>query len=431
METEALSVGQLQRKAKNALAREFRGPVWVTGEVKSLREHRGNLYITLVEPGDYADGSDTSLDVSAWAKRAAVLRAQLAQAGITLAAGMQIRVSGNVTLSKNGRLMIELIALDVEALLGNQAAEKRKLYEALAKEGLIDANKNLPTPLVPLRIGLVTSEGSEGCNDFLGQFERSRYAFEVQMVHSPVQGPAAPNALARAIEQLHQSRVDVIAIVRGGGGELDAFDKEPVARAIAASPIPIWTGIGHTGDHSVADDVAQRSLVTPTECGHALVTAVREFEQRLDNTAVRLHTVATRAVETAQNRLDHGSASVARCATRHIDAASTALATFSSRIVDGAGAFPEFERVNLVAKSIELTSALARSREKQATRIEYLRRHLGSLDPKRPLQRGFSLTHNAGGRLITDSGDLRSGDVIVTEFARGKVHSVVNDRETK
>ena len=423
--SDTLTVGQLQRKAKNALAREFRGPVWVSGEVRSIRDHRGNLYITLVEPGDFVDGTDTSLDVAAWARRAAVMKAQLNDAGTTLAAGMQIRVSGNVTLSKVGRLHVELIALDIEALVGNQAAEKRKLYAALAKEDLLDANKRLPAPLVPLRVGLVTSEGSEGCNDFLGQFERSEYRFEVVFRHSPVQGPAAPAALARAIESLHNETVDVIAIVRGGGGELDAFDKEPVARAIATSPVAVWTGVGHTGDHSVADDVAQRALVTPTECGHAIVTAVREFDDRLNATATRLHTLAQRAVESAAGRLESRSVNVARCAMRHVDSAAQRLDTAHTRLRSSAMHTPDHVARQVSEIAAQLKIAIARAEEKPSTQIDYIRRHLNSLDPKRPLQRGFSLTHTEDGHLVEDAKQLAAGDIIVTELARGRVRSKV------
>ena len=134
-------------------------------------------------------------------------------------------------------------------------------------------------PDVPLRVGLVASPGTEGYRDFLGQLTGSAFGFQVQVVPVSVQGGGAPNAVARAVTRLCHTDCDVIVVVRGGGSKADlaAFEAEVVARAIALATKPVWTGIGHTGDESLADIVANRACVTPTECGHQLVIRVGQW----------------------------------------------------------------------------------------------------------------------------------------------------------
>lgn len=444
---EALSVGQLYRRSKNALAREFRGPVWVTGEIKAMREMRGSLYLSLVEPGDFSDGTDISIDIACWPRQRALVQAQLAAAGISLAAGMVVRVQGNVTLSKFAKLQVELQALDTEALLGRQEAEKRKLYKTLKDEGLFERNRLLPTATVPLRIGLVSSEGSEGYNDFLGQLTRSPFAFAVTFFHSPVQGPTAPALLAKAISALAAEPLDVIAVVRGGGGELDAFDKEPVARAITASPIPIWTGIGHTGDRAVADDVANRFFITPTECGQALVSEVATFMNRVDANVQRLHRQTERTLDMEAERVKatgrrlaadvrahvarsevavHRQAERARrCADRDLALASAALDGYRKDVARSATIVPQeaCDAVQRLARDLVTSAARHTQHIEQDARL--WRAQVSALDPVRQLQRGYTLTKDTAGRLIRSTADLKEGEEIMTSFADGEASSTV------
>ena len=136
----------------------------------------------------------------------------------------------------------------------------------------------------------MTSPGSEAYRDFTGQLERSGYDFEVRFEPSVVQGPEAPAQIAGALARLEMLDPQLVVLVRGGGakGDLAAFDTELVARAIASARSPVWTGIGHTGDRSVADEVAQKALVTPTQCGEAVVAVVAAYLEGVDRRSRQL-----------------------------------------------------------------------------------------------------------------------------------------------
>ncbi|HWF21214.1 MAG TPA: exodeoxyribonuclease VII large subunit, partial [Acidimicrobiales bacterium] len=268
---------------------------------------RGHCYIDLVDPRGAHDTGSPVLKVVCWSSRWSRVRTTLDQLGITLEAGLVVRVRGEVQLYKpRGDISFILSEFDTDALLGKLAAERARVIKALTDEGLLDRNRSLPIPAVPLRVGLVASPGTEGYRDFLGQLEASGLAFDVRAVATQVQGRAAHKTVARAITALGHTDCDVIVVVRGGGSKADlaAFDSEVVARAIATSAAPVWTGIGHTGDQSVADEVANRSFITPTECGQELAQRAETYWRAVLEAGEVLGRLAAEAVTGNGDHLD-------------------------------------------------------------------------------------------------------------------------------
>ena len=250
-------------------------------------------------------------------------------------------------------------------------------------------------PEVPLRIGLVASPGSEGYNDFVGQLRASDLAFSVVLFRANVQGAGAPASIARALGRCVGSDCDLAVLVRGGGsrGDLAAFDAEPVARAIATLPMPLWTGIGHTGDQSVADIVANRAFVTPTACGQELVHRVGEW---WESVAGRAPTSADCAVDAlsrpptqrdaaARRRLRHGHAQPAVRHSERLERRVAQIATNARRQLDVAG-----DAVELRASRIgpgHWPSSTA-----STTSTATWRRLLAAYDIERQLERGYTIT---------------------------------------
>ena len=277
------SIGGVYEQVEGALNQAFprNRHLWVRGEIRQVSDHRsGHLYLSLVDPEDEGPRRDRSrggvptLNVKCWRSSWAPLRHGLAKQGIELAEGMVVVLRGIArSLPGQGRASLILAEVDVTALLGRLAAQRAQLLAQLESEGLLRRNAGRPLPEVPLHVGLVASPGTEGCQDFLGQLTGSGFGFRVSHVRVTVQGPGAPSSIARAVTALSRSDCDVIAVVRGGGARADlaAFENEAVVRAIATATKPVFTGIGHTGDETVADIVAARACITPTECGQQIV----------------------------------------------------------------------------------------------------------------------------------------------------------------
>ena len=161
------------------------------------------------------------------------------------------------------------------------------MLRQLEAEGLLRANAVHELPEVPLRIGLVTSAASAAYHDFLDELDASGFAFRVGVCDVRVQGANAPRRVVWALRRLARiaSAFDAVVLVRGGGSRADLapFDSDDVARAIAAMPLPVLTGIGHEIDRSVADEVAHTASKTPTASAQVLIERVMEFVYRLDD----------------------------------------------------------------------------------------------------------------------------------------------------
>ena len=281
------SIGGVYEQVEGALNQAFprNRHLWVRGEIQHVSDHRsGHLYMSLIDPEDDGPRRDRSrggvptLNVKCWRSSWAPLRHGLAKQGIELAEGMVVVLRGSLDLYRaKGEISLVLAEVDVTALLGQLAAKRAQLLQALDAEGLLRRNASLPLPAVPLHVGLVASPGTEGCQDFLGQLTGSGFGFRVSHVRVTVQGPGAASSIARAVTALSRSDCDVIAVVRGGGARADlaAFENEAVVRAIATATKPVFTGIGHTGDETLADIVAARACITPTECGQQIVRDTR------------------------------------------------------------------------------------------------------------------------------------------------------------
>jgi exodeoxyribonuclease VII large subunit len=427
---EVLSIAQLYRRVDDALAGAFppRVPLWVGGEVHTLSDRTGHCYIDLIDPDSAGDRQAPVLKVRCWRQTWGPLRAELARSGIELTPGTVVHLVGRIDFYRaRAEVSFVMAGLDVTALLGRLAAERAALVAALRQEGLLEANRARPVPPVVLRVGLVASPDTEGYRDFVGQLTASGYGFEVAVSRASVQGTGAPRAIARAITRCGASGCDLVVVVRGGGSKADlaAFDSEPVARAIASCPVPVWTGIGHTGDESVADIVANRSFVTPTECGHELVTRVEAWWQRsvavpagaLGRHAWRFVVAADRHLGACQGRLSGSARQQLRWHRERLEQRAVALGR-------GAPAAVHHARGSVEARSARLGPAALRSLSDAEHRVSGWRRLLGAFDVERQLERGYTLTMDEDGRVLR-SGALSDGDVLVTRFADATARSVV------
>jgi exodeoxyribonuclease VII large subunit len=442
----ALSISDFYSRVKGALRETFPGEVWVTGEIRKVTTSRGHHYLELADRLDGLDrpGSDglavargglprnvnATLEVACWARDWPVVQYELEAVGVELTPGLVVRVRGTVTVWEGGsKLRFSMTALDVEALIGGIAAARRRLLGTLASEGLLEANRRLPLPLVPLRIGLVTSPGSEAYRDFTGQLERSGYLFDVRFEPSIVQGPEAPAQIVGALTRLGAFEPQLVVLVRGGGarGDLAAFDSEPVARAIAGAPFPVWTGIGHTGDRSVADEVAHQALVTPTQCGEAVVAAVAAYLEGVDRRARRLAQRVEARLNEAVRELVTSCASTRRVARQGLDRSSQNLRTTETRIGNAALVAIERSQGRLVNRAQRLAGPSSQHLAVQAQQIAHRRELLQLLNPRHQLERGWSLTRDESGRVVRSLASLRLGERLITTFADGSAGSVVDE----
>jgi exodeoxyribonuclease VII large subunit len=432
---EPLSIAALYRQVQAAVAASFpRGhQQWVRGEIQSISDRTGHCYIDLVDP-DAARGRDTPvLKVNCWGRTWGPLKTTLAAQGIVLEPGVVVSLRGRVEFyPPKGQVNFIASELDVTALLGRLAARRAALLNTLESEGLLRRNQALVVPVVPLRIGLVASPGSEGYNDFVGQLLGSDLAFSVILFKANVQGAGAPASIARALHALSGSDCDVGVLVRGGGsrGDLAAFDAEVVARAVATLPIPLWTGVGHTGDQSVADIVANRAFVTPTACAQELVGRVGEWWESVAHAGGRIGRRAAHVIEAAARRdataRRHLVTAARNQLSRHserLETRVTQISTHARRQLDVAGDSVHRRTARVCPRAL---SILDRHQDKALT----WRRLLAAYDIDRQLERGYTITLRPDGAVVRSVAEIDSGSTLITRFADGRVSSTVDGAES-
>jgi exodeoxyribonuclease VII large subunit len=391
-----LEVGEFYQLLTSHLEAGFgrRRPHWVRGEIAKVYE-KGHVYVDLVDAGTAS--SDTKrpvLNAHCWATPWAPLKRRLAAEGVTLKAGMVVSFYGYVDVyAPQGKIGFSITEIDVEGLLGDVARRRQELIARLATEGLLDVNKRLTLSAVPLRVGLVASPGTEGYNDFTGQLLNSAFSFAITLVKTVVQGEAAPRQIAAAVAALDEYGVDLIGVVRGGGskGDLVCFDDERVARAIAASSTPVFTGIGHTGDESVADLVAHTRAITPTKLGEEIVALVaRWYETNVQAPAQRVLEASNEVVEEATAYLAERRRTMIFAVRDRLRSEERHLASTRQRLVMQSG--------HLLASA---TQMLASNRQL-----------LAAYDPARRLAQGWSVVTDSSGAVVKSLAGIDSGDIV-------------------
>jgi exodeoxyribonuclease VII large subunit len=402
-----LSVTELNLAIRDAVRDAFPREVWVKGELQGFnRSGPGHIYFQLVDKAGTGERVLSRLDVALFRDDQPVVRRALRDVGLKLENDVGVRIKGRVQFwPAGGRLQLVMNGIDPVFTVGGMAANRERVLKALAAEGLLRANGALPLPLVPLRVGLITSADSAAYHDFVHELETSRLAWRVCLADVRVQGSGAPKRLVWALRSLARQPVDVVVVVRGGGSRSDLapFDSESVAREIAAMPVPVITGIGHEVDRSVADEAAHTACKTPTACAQTLVEQVRDFVADLD--------LVSRAITSrARARCALATRELGEHARRVRRSAPDVLVRAGARLERRQGRVEELGRHAVREAGVTLDGAEARLR---------------ALDPRRVLERGYSVTRDEHGRVLKRPDGLAAGDALTTELAGGKVSSRV------
>ena len=422
------SVSDLTAAVGETIQRAFPGEVWVRGEIIGYSvAASGHIYFNLIEPGSGNDRRGARMRVALFKGRQRLVNRDLAAAGgLTLDDGIEVRIRAEVEYyAGSGQVQLIMSGVDPHFTLGVLAADRERILAELVESGLLRRNAAVPLPLVPLRVGLVTADGSAAHADFVHELRASGYAFEVLLCDARVQGVTAESDLVAALRTLGQSDVDVIAVVRGGGDRTDrlAFDLASVAKAIALCPRPVFCGIGHETDTSVADQVAHTAAKTPTACAAALVAHVAAFDERLAAARSVLRLLAERRLARPRAWLGEARLRLGHHTQRHCRTAAGKLAG-ARRSLQRSHAHVQRGTVSLRALRPRLERASARRLGTAKAQLRSASALVSAVAPERTLARGFSITRAADGSIVRDM--PAAGDTIVTETARARFASTVS-----
>lgn len=424
-------VGELAAEIAKALGRAFPDQIWVKGQIRNLsRAQSGHVYFSLIDAAEVGDNAAAQLPVTLFASDKEAVNRALVRAGAgRMDDGVEVRIRGHVQhFPARGVVQLRMTWIDTDFTLGRLAAARAALLKRLKAAGHLERNRAIPFPPLPLQVGLITSLGSAAHADFMETLRASGWAFRVSEVDTRVQGPEAPESIVRSIAAL-QGRVEVIALIRGGGSALDlaAFDSEPVALAIATSGVPVITGIGHEIDSPVAGEVAHVAAKTPTAAAQFLVDRVSDAARRLDSAATAVGHHARRGLRASARGLDRRATATAGISRLVIRAASGQLGRSAARMARASQLTVRRRSALLDAAASKLAPAASRATASATDRLDGLEIRVSSLDPKRLLERGWSVTRNEAGTVVRSASEAVVGSELRTTVAEGEIISRVEE----
>ena len=436
------SVSELSQGIKTLLEREY-PDVWVTGEVSNFRgAASGHLYFTL---------KDATAQL-----RAVCFRNQARYLKFKPQDGISVIARGHLSVYEaRGEYQLYVEYLEPAGLGALQLAFEQ-LKQKLAAEGLFDIARKKPLPLLPRAIGVVTSPTGAVIRDILRILRRRFRNMNVLIYPVKVQGEGAAGEIVEGVKYFNREpNVDVVIVARGGGSleDLWAFNEEVVARAIAASGIPVISAVGHETDFTIADFVADLRAPTPSAAAELVVHRKQDFLTELEDrarrmtqivrlqlsearqrlTELRMHhafqTLATRLAERAQ-RVDDAVASLERSMRSLLNRArqewlraSAGVVRYDFRRLLG------LKRAALDERLGRFDAALRRFLTEKHNRLAQVEAILKERSPLAILQRGYSITRDAAGKIVRDAEAIALGADISIRLARGELRAIVRDKK--
>lgn len=419
-------VGALCRAIADALEARF-NPVAVRGEITGFsRASSGHCYFSL---------KDESGQI-----RCAMFRRAATGLDFSPRDGELVEVRGRLGVYEargDLQLIVESMSRAGQGALFEQFL---KLKAKLEAQGLFDAARKRPLPLMPRGIGVVTSLGAAALHDVMTALQRRVPHIPVVVAPALVQGNNAPAELVQALLNLYQLTqqtrgleadsspvIDVILLVRGGGSmeDLWAFNDEQLALTLAQSPVPIVCGVGHETDFTIADFVADLRAPTPTAAAELVAQPREVWLGALDSAARRLQDAVFRRLDQQSQRLDLAASRLGRPAAligRH----RLRLAASAQRLQWSALHFLKQQQQDLQGLAADLPLAMQRGLSRKQERLDRAGLRLGLLDPSLVLQRGYAWLSSPDGVTITSVRQTRPGQPVRATLADGTVDLTVS-----
>ena len=427
------TVSEITSEIKHSLD-EF-GIVWIQGEISNCKHHSsGHLYFSLKD-------SHAQLKAACFRNNNRYLKFRPED-------GMEVIARGRLSVYEP-RGDYQIIVEFMEPVgLGSLQMAFEQLKEKLKKEGLFEDAHKVPLPLLPGKVGIVTSPTGAAIRDMLRVLKRRNASLNVLIYPAKVQGTGSAEEIAAGIRYLNsRSDVDVLIIGRGGGSieDLWAFNEEVVARAVYESDLPLISAVGHEVDYTISDFVADLRAPTPSAAAEMvsgarddLLSGVRSLQSRLHQAVRRgiekrrlylerlahnrAFTVAPNKVRDLQQRFDETTLRLSQVVQQYVSDLRHQDQMLSTRLkkVD-LHRFIQHKREILEGRHQSLLSGIRTALQRSRARFELAVGKMDSLSPLAILNRGFSLCRDEQGAVIKSSADVSSGDQVRVTLASGEL----------
>ena len=430
------TISELNERIRSLIKTEFPQYIWVCGEIFRIQD-KGHVYIDIVQKQPQTNQvlAQATAIIFNNIKFRIEKKLKEADAEFKLKEGIEVKFLCEVDYyTKGSRLSLRIFDIDPVYTLGRIAQLRQKIIEDLAAKGLIEKNRLLEIPPLPLKIGLITSFDSAAYHDFLNELHASDIGFEVFLFNSTMQGKKVEGEVVRAINYFNQSKkADIIILTRGGGSTADLswFDNKNIALAIANSTLPVISALGHQINLTVADLVAHTHLKTPTKAAQFVIDMVTQFFHEVDLAAEGIFSRAEDYFNREKNILENQTIRLGSFVHLFFSRQKENLSKASSNISSSAEAI-----INFSLKHIEEVGRILKLQVKNIfhslkVRLAHSQEKIKMLSPKNILKRGYSITIDKNGRTLKDIAYLEEGESIRTLLYQGEIYSKVTKKDAK
>lgn len=407
---DTLSLYELNQLIKSVINTSLPERVLVTAEIASF-DVKNHCYLVLVDKDEKTITAEMKAVI--WANRYKALSVEFKNAtGIELTKGIKILFEASVNFHERYGLKLTIHNIDPAYTLGELAIKRKEILERLIKEGLKDRNKSLEFPLVPQRIGIISSPTSAGYEDLLSHIKNNPYGykFTYKLYETLMQGDKAEESIIRTLNQCIDDSVylDVIIMVRGGGAQPDlhCFDSYGIAKTIASLTIPFISGIGHERDITVVDEVANIRVKTPTAAADLIITRIKDFEDRIDS--------LTHSLVHGTNKLTSNLREWLSSLTKNFEISiRNELLNYNHRL-------------EVFIKGLMHSLKIIQTEQERLLSKES---NINHLNPYNVLKRGYSITYK-NNKAIKSISEANIGDSLKTTLYKGELTSKVESKRT-
>ncbi|MDR3282780.1 MAG: exodeoxyribonuclease VII large subunit [Candidatus Methanoplasma sp.] len=416
---ETITVTQLNTRVRSILnGNTAVSDLWVTGEISNLKKYAsGHYYFTLKDNGSEIRG--------------VLFKNSRGRMDFEPMDSMKVAAFGNVDLYVERGSYQFVVANMRKSGVGELYLALEELKKKLKAEGLFESSCKRPLPQYPLVIGVVTSPTGAVIHDIITTSGR-RFPADILLVPAQVQGDGAAESIVAGIESLNRHGVDVIIIGRGGGSieDLWAFNEEIVARAIAASKIPIISAVGHETDNTISDMVADARAPTPTAAAEMALRDRKEINKQLDVDAARMRRSLSAIVDRMKGRYASVDSKIApRRAQDRVSMLSMRIDDLSNRMDSGLKEISRSRTDRLIRASYGINHGGARLIGDRNRAITGFSERLNALNPLNVLDRGYCFVADGEGRAVTSAASLGPGSIIAIRMRDGRADAEIKKVE--
>ena len=432
---QALSLVELNQRIRMILEQAFPDTYWVRAEMSDVRENSasGHCYLEFIEKDPRSGQLLAKVRGAIWAKTFRLLKPYFEmETGQRFVSGLKVLVRVTVDFHELYGLSLTVVDIDPAYTLGDMARKRLEIIRQLQEEGVFELNKELPLPLLPRRIALISSPTAAGYEDFMNQLTHNRtgYPFYVKLFPALMQGERTEESVIAALDRIyaHQELFDVVALLRGGGAtsDLNSFDSYLLAANCAQFPLPILTGIGHERDDTVVDLVAHTRLKTPTAVAEFLIARMDQAAQTVEELQQTMTQSASVRLLQEKQRLQSYATRFPALVGQRMERNRTLLHQLGAKLPTMAQGFVERKRAMVDRLAMQLRNATTTHLTEKQRFLQLQEQFVRMASPDYILRRGYSLTLREG-KIIKRAEELHVGEELTTRFMDGEVKSIIKE----